>query len=177
MFLAECSFLVDAVPVPQPRQRFAGRYSASAGRVIPVAYHDSANPVHTFKQAVALAGRLARSPRWPMGEKVAYRLLLVFVMPEVSNLPKRRVGRLPNNRKPDLDNLIKGVKDALKGITWDDDGRVFECNATKVYPAPGESPGVRVVIQAVDDRTNLAAVGYGAAADEWRAQAQHIEGR
>ncbi len=35
--------------------------------------------------------------------------------------------------KPDLDNLIKAVKDALNGIIWQDDSQVFNIIADKVY--------------------------------------------
>lgn len=38
--------------------------------------------------------------------------------------------------KPDLDNLIKGVFDALNGIAWDDDAQVCRIECEKVYGEP-----------------------------------------
>ena len=35
--------------------------------------------------------------------------------------------------KPDLDNLLKAVKDALKGILWHDDSQVVKIEAEKEY--------------------------------------------
>jgi Holliday junction resolvase RusA-like endonuclease len=45
--------------------------------------------------------------------------------------------------KPDLDNLLKAVKDALKGIVWVDDSQVVELEATKRY---SDRPGVLIIV-------------------------------
>ena len=42
-------------------------------------------------------------------------------------------GILKHTKKPDLDNLIKAVKDALNGIVWHDDSQVFLVTAEKIY--------------------------------------------
>ena len=42
-------------------------------------------------------------------------------------------GFLKHTKKPDLDNLIKAVKDALNGIVWHDDSQVFLVTAEKIY--------------------------------------------
>lgn len=36
-------------------------------------------------------------------------------------------------QKPDLDNLIKGVKDALNGIAYKDDAQVCDMDAIKIW--------------------------------------------
>ena len=41
--------------------------------------------------------------------------------------------------KPDLDNLIKLVKDAGNGILWVDDSQIVQLEATKVYTAESET--------------------------------------
>lgn len=45
--------------------------------------------------------------------------------------------------RPDLDNLVKAVKDALTGVLWRDDSQVIELEAKKVYDNP---PGVDITV-------------------------------
>ena len=56
-------------------------------------------------------------------------------------------GQSRPSAKPDIDNVIKAVLDALNGIAYKDDARVVELEARKVY---GNEPGVAVEIHAVD---------------------------
>ncbi|MBO9609184.1 MAG: RusA family crossover junction endodeoxyribonuclease [Paenibacillaceae bacterium] len=45
--------------------------------------------------------------------------------------------------KPDVDNYLKGIKDALKGIIWRDDSQVVDAFASKRYSA---KPRIEIVI-------------------------------
>lgn len=45
--------------------------------------------------------------------------------------------------RPDLDNLVKAVKDALSGVLWRDDSQVIELEAKKIYNNP---PGVDITV-------------------------------
>jgi len=55
---------------------------------------------------------------------------------------------MPHIHTPDLDNLLKGLKDSLKGIAWHDDARVYKyTNPQKVY---SECPGIEFGIEYVD---------------------------
>jgi len=42
-------------------------------------------------------------------------------------------GEIPPTVKPDADNLLKGLMDALNGIAWVDDKQVVEFTARKEY--------------------------------------------
>jgi Holliday junction resolvase RusA-like endonuclease len=44
-------------------------------------------------------------------------------------------GQIVPTTKPDVDNYLKGVKDALKGVIWKDDSQVVEVFARKRYSA------------------------------------------
>ncbi|MFW5436589.1 RusA family crossover junction endodeoxyribonuclease [Paenibacillus apiarius] len=44
-------------------------------------------------------------------------------------------GEIRPTSKPDADNYLKGVKDALKGVIWRDDSQVVEVLVTKRYSA------------------------------------------
>lgn len=49
-------------------------------------------------------------------------------------------------KRPDLDNLIKAVKDGLKGVCYKDDCQIIRIAATKEY---GDNPGVDIQIMKV----------------------------
>lgn len=71
-------------------------------------------------------------------------LELLFTIPKPKSLPKRRPSWAI--RKPDLDKLIRSVKDALAGVIYKDDAQVIYESAKKEY---GNAPGVEVVISQV----------------------------
>ena len=49
-----------------------------------------------------------------------------------------------HEKKPDIDNLIKGLCDALTGILWDDDTQISVLLATKKYT---DVPGIKIYLQ------------------------------
>ncbi len=59
----------------------------------------------------------------------------VFHLKRPASLPRKV---LHHTKKPDLDNLLKAVKDALKGICWTDDSQVVETTCKKQYALPGQ---------------------------------------
>ena len=75
----------------------------------------------------------------------------VFVAAKQSRIPKMS-GDLTvivefyrkSRRRTDLDNLIKGVMDALNRVAWDDDSQVVKIMATKFFV--DENPHTAVVI-------------------------------
>lgn len=51
---------------------------------------------------------------------------------------------MPRQGKPDLDNLLKTVMDALNGVAYRDDAQITRLNAAKIMPdrrVPGSRPG------------------------------------
>lgn len=58
-------------------------------------------------------------------------------------------GQLRPTSKPDVDNYVKGIKDALKGVIWKDDSQVVDLVAGKYY---GERPRVEVTISEIMER-------------------------
>ena len=49
-----------------------------------------------------------------------------------------------HDKRPDIDNTLKSVLDALKGILWNDDTQLSVVMATKKY---SEVPGIKIIIQ------------------------------
>ena len=59
-----------------------------------------------------------------------------------------------SRRRADLDNLIKGVMDALNRVAWDDDSQVVKLMATKL--AVEENPHTVVVVSEMADNPDKA---------------------
>lgn len=72
------------------------------------------------------------------GKPVAIRIVARFLPPK-SVSKKRRLGMLEGRefplKKPDMDNIIKVVQDALNGVAYHDDAQVMYTAAKKVYSA------------------------------------------
>jgi len=53
-------------------------------------------------------------------------------------------GELRPVTKPDTDNYIKAIKDALKSVIWKDDSQVVELHASKYY---SQNPRIEIEIK------------------------------
>lgn len=76
-------------------------------------------------------------------------LMVTFVFPRLKTGPKAQVYKWT---KPDCDNLVKAVKDALtQAAWWVDDGRVADSRQVKRYAAPGEPAGAVIQVWPLED--------------------------
>lgn len=67
--------------------------------------------------------------------------------------PKRPKFKNHHAVKPDMDNLLKGLKDALNGVIWTDDCRVCEYGegTGKYYDVSGGYPRIELKIEELED--------------------------
>lgn len=80
----------------------------------------------------------------PRGEGVVAVVTVVFA--RKTSQPGEG-GRIRHTRRPDLDNIIKCVKDALGKGALTDDAQIWQMAAEKWYASHGESPHVEVVLR------------------------------
>ena len=105
------TFIVDGEPVPKQSTRFDGNGHA----------HTSPR-VKAWQTQVAIRAIEAMRGREPITGPVSMRVVFV----------------LGNHRRVDLDNLNKGVSDALNGIVYQDDTQVVSLHLVKhVKKQPG----------------------------------------
>lgn len=69
---------------------------------------------------------------------------IVFYMPIPKSYSKKQRaeilnGRLKPTKKPDIDNLIKSVLDALNGLAYADDSQIIKVTAVKRYAETGST--------------------------------------
>jgi Holliday junction resolvase RusA-like endonuclease len=136
----EISYEVEGKPQSWQRAR------TGAGR-----FFTPVKVLHAKKAHAVIAGPLAQQSMWDPEWPVA--LTCAFFFPITKSWPKWKREQaereeLPHVFKPDLDNLVKLVKDALshdkaarETVVWRDDCLVAKLTATKWY-----SPRPRTVV-------------------------------
>jgi len=134
-------FTVHAIPVAQPRAR-----SAVIGGHIRV-YEPKDSPVATFKRCVRLAASRALLGAHPFGGPVRLDCTFIFPRPQSLMFKTRSMPRVLHAKKPDIDNLLKSVCDALNGLAWRDDCQVCEVVGEKWIAAGYEGPHVVIRIK------------------------------
>jgi len=95
--------------------------------------------------------RLARGAEPPLVGPVWLVIVAYFTCP----LSQHRV-TVPrpqrwHTKRPDLDNVVKAVKDAAKGVLWLDDSQVAVLEAVKLVCRQGDAPRVAVTLRALSD--------------------------
>lgn len=131
------------VPVPQPRQRH--RVFAPKGQRAFVHNYTPVNsPVNLYKNAIREEARkhITEQLLGPI------QLHVKFMLPRPMRLiwKTRPMPLVRHITKPDADNLVKALKDALTGIAWRDDCQVCELHVEKWYAGGGELPCTQVEI-------------------------------
>lgn len=117
-------FRIEGAPTAKGRPRFA-RIGAHVRAYTPKKTEGAENTIKL------IASNALASPF-----NGAVEIFIVFGMPIPKSTSKKRSEGLkssPHLKRPDVDNLVKLVLDALNGVAWDDDSQVFSIVARKVY--------------------------------------------
>lgn len=132
------SFTIPGTPVPKGRPRFARRGSfvttytdektASYENLVKITAQKAMQGAKLFEEAVSVAVELYVSPPASWSQK-KQRLALD--------------GELFPTSKPDVDNVLKGIFDAMNDIVWTDDKLVCDVNVIKRY---AQIPCAKVVV-------------------------------
>jgi len=139
-------FVVPGVPVPQPRPRVR----VAGGHAF--AYTPGDHPVHTFREAVAIAAKIAGAT--PVGTEVDIEIegLFVFARPASHFLKSGELSASATRRpRPDTDNIGKAVKDALNKVAYADDNQVVDERWRRRYGARGEAAHSIVTIRVLHE--------------------------
>ena len=138
----QIELIVYGNPVAQGRPRFSGQGG----------FVKAYDPIQSksYKQLIRLELQpLLSDPDFTPIDKACCLKLTVFrAMPKSFSKKKREeasLGYIRPTTKPDTDNYVKGVLDALNGTALKDDSVVCEIFARKFY---SERPRIEVVLQA-----------------------------
>ena len=127
------SFDVPGDPKPLKRHR-SRAVQTKTGKFFIHNYDPSINEKNNF-----IAKCLEFKPEQPITAPIVLDIHFYLRRPKSHFRTGKNAGKLKDNapffhtKKPDLDNLIKFVKDALNGIFWLDDSQIFYIKAVKSY--------------------------------------------
>lgn len=125
-------FFIPIEPVAQGRPKFR-RFKDFVSTYDPGKSKD-------YKKEIAKAAK--EEGMKPFDKDLPLTLSVCFFITK----PKSTKRRYPTV-KPDLDNLVKAVKDALKGIAWHDDSQVVDSSESKRYAH--SAPGVMIRVSEI----------------------------
>lgn len=149
------SVFVPGLPIAQGRPRFK---AVRMGQFTKVSVYDPKRSEEWKEHVRKWVWRVR--PFMPAQHGIAVCMTLRFVLPRPQRLPKKVRHHV---KKPDLDNLVKAVKDALggtrakrkkgviikparPGLVYANDSQVVELHARKVY---GSKIGVQITVKEI----------------------------
>lgn len=123
------SMAMPFVPTPKGRPRFKCKYNR-VFTYTPMATKRFENQVANYYQEEG------NGYQFPKGTPIT--VSIEFGMPIPISTSKKKTeemlrGAIQHTVKPDLDNLVKSILDALNGIAWYDDAQITELHISKKY--------------------------------------------
>jgi Holliday junction resolvase RusA-like endonuclease len=130
------SIIIQGTPIAKKRPRFVRR-----GK-----YVGAYNCQETEEGRWILDAKQAITEKAEAGTPVALKCWFYFDFPK--SMSKKKHREAVHTSKPDLDNLVKFVKDCLNGIAWHDDSQVVSIMAKKLYDYEGGGARSEIIITA-----------------------------
>lgn len=121
-------FCIPGQPVAKGRPRFARRGANM------VAYTDAKTA--SYENLVKIAATAIMAGREPSAAPIALFIELNMQIPASWSAKRRAAaaaGAICATKKPDADNILKGIKDGCNGIIWRDDAQVVRIHLSKRY--------------------------------------------
>ena len=134
----ELTVVIPGEPISQGRPRFS-THGGFARAYDPQKSREGKQSVKYFADAAMLDAGIGVLIG-PIGMQVQFGIKL----PKSQARKRTPVPRKWRIKKPDLDNMIKLVKDACSGIVFLDDNQIVKLSAEKIQCAQDEAPFTRV---------------------------------
>ena len=128
---------IDGVPVAKGRPRL-GRYGTYTPK-----------KTQEYEEYVKMCWVAKYGSIQPSEQSLEVNIVFYLPIPKSVNKKQRAEmldGKIKHTKKPDIDNLIKSVLDALNGIAYSDDSKIIKVAAEKQY---SEKPRTEIQISEV----------------------------
>jgi Holliday junction resolvase RusA-like endonuclease len=106
----------------------------------------------SYENLVKIKAQEAMNGMSPIPGPCRLELLIEVVVPKAFSQKKREsalAGDIYPTTKPDIDNVLKGISDAMNGIVFDDDKQITDCTIRRRY---GVTPQAIVAVTALEKK-------------------------
>ncbi len=141
------TFTIPGQPIAKGRARSFVRNGNIA--------HYTPEKTARYENLVRLAAQQAMGEQTPVESAVVLIVRAFLSIPTSWSLKKQQaaaIGEITPTKRPDLDNIIKAIKDGANGVTWKDDSQVIDVRASKRYGVP------RVEVEVINFSNQLSTV-------------------
>ena len=135
---------IPAEPIAQGRPRLSSRGGFARAYDPPKSRSWKAFVADYASKAMQDAG-IAELLEGPL----SIRIRFAFPLPKSQHRKTKPVPRQWHMKRPDLDNLYKGVIDACEGVIYHRDSEIVKVVMDKVIVAQGDAPFVNFVVEKV----------------------------
>lgn len=135
------TFNIDGEPVPKGRPKFSTRGGYAK------AYTPKKTAEYEKKVADTFRECFPEHKPIPRDVPLVVNVVVTKAIPKSFTKAQRKAVeemKLFPTKKPDADNYLKAILDALNGVAWEDDAQIIIANVGKFY---GEKPQASVVIR------------------------------
>ena len=142
------------VPLEKPIGKARPRFTRTGRPYTPKATHDAEKLIRLAYQEAVLRERIDQ-PRIDRPKRVSVTITAIYPIPK--SWPKymrvaAAAGQIVPAVKPDIDNVIKLVLDALNGFAYEDDSQVSAVQGEKLYAyETAPSPGLIIDVEAIQE--------------------------
>lgn len=137
-------FTIVGEPVSQGRPRFSNRGGF-------VRAYDPAKSRDAKQHVRYAAGEAMKALDGVLEGPIHFKAQFGIAMPTSQARKRNPRPRIWRTKKPDLDNLVKLVKDACSKVVFLDDSQIVRMTVEKIQCAQGESPFTKVIFSEMEE--------------------------
>ncbi len=107
-----------------------------------------------YEKLVKASYNAVSKVKFQKDEPLEISILALFSIPQHANKKLKKsmlVGDILPTKKPDSDNIVKIILDALNGVAYQDDSQICKVYFAKIY---AKTPEIRVLIKNIKEKLN-----------------------
>lgn len=139
------AFIVPGTPIAQGRPKFSTHGGFAR------AYDPKKSKVGKNLVKMCAAEAMRKNHEEPLEGPIYMKVQFGIEMPKSQarkRIPRPRIWRV---KKPDLDNLVKLIKDGCSKVVFLDDNQIVKLSAEKIQCRQGEPPFTKVVFTSLQE--------------------------